>query len=122
MRALNRLWRLVDDRLNFLTPTKKPVEWGSDRNGRRKRIYDKPSTPLDRLLAAGVLTHTQQAELLGYRDTLNPAGIGRQIASTQAHLRDLADDKTNALHTRVASILAHRRKGGIWVQNADAAG
>jgi Integrase core domain len=122
VRALNRLWRLVDDRLNFLTPTKKPVEWGTDRNGRRKRTYDRPSTPLDRLLVAGVLTRAQKAELLAYRDTLNPAGIARQIASVQAHLRDLAADKTDALHTRVASILAHRRKGGIWVHNTDAAG
>jgi hypothetical protein len=120
--ALNRLWRLVDDRLNFLTPTKKPVEWGSDRNGRRKRIYDTPSTPLDRLLAAGVLTNAQQAELLAYRNTLNPAGIGRQIASVQAHLKNLAADKTEALHTRMTSILAHRRKGGIWTQNTEATG
>ena len=91
-------------------------------SGRRKRIYDKPTTPLDRLLAAGVLTKTQQAELLGYPDTLNPAGIGRQIAAIQDHLRDLAADKTDALHTQVASILAHRRKGGIWVQNDEEAG
>ncbi len=40
--VLNRLWRLVDDRLNYLTPTKKPTGYGSDRNGHRTRIYDKP--------------------------------------------------------------------------------
>jgi len=45
--ALNRLWRLVNDRLNYLTPTKKPVGWGQDRAGRRKRLYDMPRTPLD---------------------------------------------------------------------------
>jgi Integrase core domain len=111
VRALNRLWRLVDDRLNFLTPTKKPVEWGSDRNGRRKRIYDRPSTPLDRLLAAGVLTEAQEGELLAYRDTLNPAAIGRQIAAVQAHLRDLAADKTDVLHTRATSVLAPPPQG-----------
>ena len=27
--VLNRLWRLVNDRLNYLTPTKKPVGYGS---------------------------------------------------------------------------------------------
>lgn len=122
VRELNRLWRLVDDRLNFLTPTKKPVEWGSDRNGRRKRIYDKPATPLARLLKAGVLAQGQQAELLAYRDSLNPAGIGRQIAAVQARLRDLAAEKTDTLHTRATSVLAHRRKGGIWIQGVDAAG
>jgi IS30 family transposase len=28
--VLNRLWRLVNDRLNYLTPTKKPTGYGSD--------------------------------------------------------------------------------------------
>ena len=44
---------VVNDRLNFFTPTKKPVEWGPDRLGRRKRIYDEPKTPFARLLDAG---------------------------------------------------------------------
>ena len=33
--ALNRLWALVNDRLNYLTPTRKPTGWGQDRSGRR---------------------------------------------------------------------------------------
>ena len=77
---LNRLWPLVNDRLNYLTPTKKPVGFGTDRNGRRTRLYDKPQTPLDRLLAANVLSNTQEAELITYRDSLNPAALARQIA------------------------------------------
>ena len=77
---LNRLWRLVNDRFNFLTPTKKPVGFASDINGKRKRRHDTPNTPLDRLLAAHVLAPEQAAELLAYRDSLNPAAIGRQIS------------------------------------------
>ena len=96
--ALNRLWRLVNDRFNYLTPTKKPVEFGTDRNGRRTRIYDKPATPLDRLLAAKVLSPAQEAELVAYRDSLNPAAIGRQIADLQAVLLTLAKDKTEQLY------------------------
>jgi len=96
--VLNRLWRLVNDRLNYLTPTKKPVGYGSDRRGRRTRLYDKPATPLDRLLAAGVLAPTQTAELLAYRDSLNPAQIGRDIADLQNVLLKLAKDKTEQLH------------------------
>ncbi len=49
---LNRLWRLVNDRLNYLTPTMKPIGYGQHRDGRRRRLYDKPQTPLDRLLAS----------------------------------------------------------------------
>ncbi|MFN8197473.1 MAG: hypothetical protein U0R72_03970 [Nakamurella multipartita] len=48
--ALNRLWKLVNDRLGYLTPTIKPVGWGENKAGRRKRLYDKPQTPVGRLL------------------------------------------------------------------------
>ena len=96
--VLNRLWRLVNDRLNYLTPTKKPQGYGSDRNGRRTRIYDKPQTPLDRLLDAEVLAPAQAAELLAYRDTLNPAAIGREIADLQTVLLKLAKHKTEQLY------------------------
>jgi hypothetical protein len=96
--ALNRLWRLVNDRLNYLTPTKKPVGFGTDKGGRRTRIYDTPATPLDRLLAAKVLAPAQAAELLAYRDCLNPAAIGRQIADLQSVLLTLAKDKTEQLY------------------------
>ncbi len=57
--VLNRLWPLVNDRLNYLTPTIKPTGYGSDRNGVRKRLYDKPSTPLDRLILSGTLAPGQ---------------------------------------------------------------
>ncbi len=96
--ALNRLWTLVNDRLNYLTPTKKPVNFGTDRNGKRTRVYDKPATPLDRLLAAKVLAPAQAAELVAYRDSLNPAAIGRQIADLQSVLLTLAKDKTDQLY------------------------
>jgi hypothetical protein len=62
--ALNRLWRLVNDRLNYLTPTEKPIGYGTGCNGRRARLYDRPATPLERLLAADVpalLTRLAQA-------------------------------------------------------------
>jgi hypothetical protein len=110
--VLNRLWRLVNDRLNYLTPTKKPVGFGADRNGRRTRLYDKPTTPLDRLLAAKVLASTQEAELVAYRDSLNPAAIGRQIADLQAVLLKLAKDKTEQLYlASFPSALPDVRKG-----------
>lgn len=110
--VLNRLWALVNDRLNYLTPTKKPTGYGSDRNGRRTRIYDKPQTPLDRLLAAEVLAPAQAAELLAYRDELNPAQIGREIADLQAGLLKLAKDKTEQLYlSTFPSALPDVRKG-----------
>ena len=55
LRVLNRLWKLVNDRFNYLTPTKKPIGFGTDRNGRRKRRYDNPDH------APGPATHRQGA-------------------------------------------------------------
>lgn len=96
--ALNRLWPLVNDRLNYLTPTKKPNGFGADAAGRRQRLYDRPATPLDRLLASGVLAPAQAADLVAHRDSLNPAKIARQIADLQAVLLRLAKDKTEQLY------------------------
>ena len=110
--ALNRLWKLVNDRFNYLTPTKKPVGWGQDKAGRRKRLYDKPQTPLDRLLAAGALAPAQERELIAYRDQLNPAAIGREIADIQAVLLTLAKDKTEQLYlATIPTALPDVRKG-----------
>ena len=53
--VLNRPCWLVNDRMNYLTPTIEPTGYGSDRNGRRKRLYDKPVTPLDWLILSGTL-------------------------------------------------------------------
>jgi hypothetical protein len=98
LRVLNRLWPLVNDRLNFFTPTKKPIDWGTDRAGRRRRIYDQPKTPFQRLLDAGILSPDQQAELTAYRDSLNPADLARHIHAEQQMLIKLAKDKTDQMH------------------------
>jgi len=62
---LNRLWPLVNDRFNYFTPTKKPTGWAITATGRRKRLYDAPRTPLERLLDAGVLSTGQAEQLIG---------------------------------------------------------
>ncbi len=111
--VLNRLWRLVNDRLNYLTPTIKPFGYGgSGRDGQRRRLYDQPMTPLDRLLAAGVLSPAQQSELLAYRDSLNPAAIARQIADLQSRLLVLSKEKTEQLYlASIPTALPDIRKG-----------
>jgi transposase InsO family protein len=110
--VLNRLWRLVNDRLNYLTPTIKPIGYASSADGRRRRLYDAPQTPLQRLLAAGVLSPAQQADLIAYRDGLNPAKIGREIADLQNRLLTLAKDKTEQLYlSTIPSALPDIRKG-----------
>ncbi len=110
--VLNRLWKLVNDRLNYLTPTIKPVGYASTSDGRRRRLYDDPATPLDRLLAAKVLSPAQETELVTYRERLNPAAIAREIGDLQAVLLKLAKDKTEQLYlASVPAALPDVRKG-----------
>jgi hypothetical protein len=110
--VLNRLWPLVNDRLNYLTPTIKPIGYASTADGRRRRLYDAPQTPLDRLLATGTLSPAQQAELTDYRDSLNPAKIGREIADLQNRLLLLAKEKTEQLYlANIPTALPDIRKG-----------
>jgi hypothetical protein len=67
---------------------------------------------LDRLLAADVLSDAQRAELCAYRDSLNPAQIGRDIASLQDQLLLLAKDKTEQLYlASLPTALPDVRKG-----------
>ena len=98
---LNRLWSLVNDRLNFFTPTKKPIGYGTDSIGRRKRVYDQPRTPYQRLLDAGVLSPAQQDELTSYKATLKPTQITRQITELQTELTRLAATKTRRLEDQL---------------------
>jgi hypothetical protein len=118
--VLNRLWRLVNDRLNYLTPTIKPIGYGSGRDGQRRRLYDKPMTPLDRLLAAGVLSAAQESQLLAYRDSLNPAAIARQIADLQTALLRLAKDKTEQFYLATIPAALPDVRSGIRVKNQTA--
>lgn len=112
LKVLNRLWPLVNDRLNYLTPTKKPNGYGTDKHGRRKRLYDAPATPFDRLLAAGTLSPAQQAQMTAYRDSLNPSAIARQIADLQAVLMKLAAAKTDQLYlAAIPTALPDIRRG-----------
>lgn len=55
---LGELWPLVSARLNFFTPTKKPVGYATTADGRRKRLYDTPKTPWQRVLEYGLLVTT----------------------------------------------------------------
>ncbi len=118
--VLNRLWKLVNDRLNYLTPTIKPIGYGCSRDGQRRRLYDKPRTPLDRLLAARVLSPAQETDLLAYRDSLNPAAIARQIADLQANLLRLAKDKTEQLYLAAIPTALPDVKAGIRVKSKTA--
>ena len=119
LKLLNDLWQVVNDRHNYLTPTKKPIGWATDSKGRRKRVYDDLATPFDRLLKSGALTPEKTAVLTAYRDSLNPAHIAREIDRIQQRLTYLAAKKTRALE---AAELAKTPDAKAGVKPAQQAG
>lgn len=103
---LNELWALVNDRLNYFTPTKKPTGYTQDTVGRRKRTYDTPATPYQRLLKARILSPAQHQELAAYKASLQPAHMSQDIDRLQHRLIQLAAAKTRNLeHEAQPSLL-----------------
>lgn len=92
---LNQLWRAVSVKLNFFTPTKKPIGYTETKEGRRRRIYDDPATPWLRVKHSGIPVDIEavEARIAG----INPADLTRQIVHIQQELTRLAAEKTRAL-------------------------
>jgi len=101
MALLNELWGLVMARKNHLLPCVKAVAWTHTTAGRKKRVYDQPHTPYQRLLDAGALDAKTRARLEREHATLNPAKISRRINQIQHQLIELASART--LGTRPAA-------------------
>lgn len=101
LELLNQLWDLVMARKNHLLPCVKATGWTQTTSGRKKRIYDKPRTPYQRLLDTGALDDQTRARLEAEHDKLNPAKITRGINRIQQQLIELAKNRT--LSTRPAA-------------------
>jgi len=100
LELLNQLWLLVSARLNFFTPTKKPVGHATTTNGHRQRIYDQPQTPWQRVKNSNLLAE-QELEIVEERIIgIYPADLTRQINLIQTPLTALARDKTQSAITK----------------------
>lgn len=96
---LDELWRLVSMRLNFFTPTKKPAGYATAASGRRKRLYDAPRTPWQRVRGSGLLTDAQADAIQARVADVNPADLTRRINQIQLQLIELSKAKTEAMIT-----------------------
>lgn len=117
---LDRLWTLVNDRLNYFSPTKKPTGYATDTAGRRKRLYDTPKTPYRRLLDSQILSTAQQTELTAYQKTLNPVAIAEEIDRIQQRLIGLAAAKTRHLQRENEAAQAPPDPTGIKLRHRKA--
>jgi transposase InsO family protein len=88
--TLERLYRLLNDYLNFFQPMRKVI--AKERHGARvHRRFDDARTPYRRVLETGALSPAAAARLADRYDALNPIELRRQIDDTLAHLSRLAD-------------------------------
>ena len=90
---LNQLWALVMARKNPAACVK-ATGWTQTSAGRKKRIYDKPRTPYQRLLDTGVPRRHHPGPARTEHATLNPARFTTRINHIQTQLIDLAKNRT----------------------------
>ncbi len=87
---LNELRDLGMARKNHPLPCGKATGWTHTSAGRKKRTYDKPRTPYQRLTDAGTFDDKTYARLEHEHANLNPAHIARRINHIHQQLTDLA--------------------------------
>lgn len=119
--VLTKLWRAVILKMNFFTPTKKPIGWAEDRQGRRRRVYDDPRTPYQRVLDSKILSTAQEQALNAQYAKLNPVELTRDIVRYQAMLITKAQSKTELLTAETENARArrkHKQSGGVKLRTA----
>jgi hypothetical protein len=88
--VLHRLYRLLRLQHNFFRPVRKLLS--KHRVGsRRVKRYDRPQTPAQRVLAAGILPAAQRHTLEQQLQALDPIALARDIHQTLDVLWKLAD-------------------------------
>lgn len=120
-RVLARLYANVEIMLNYFTPTKKPIGYTTDNTGRAKRVWDTAATPLQRLIAAEILSPKQIQELLDFKNSIDILQLRRDIVRDQDILTSLAKEPTEKLLANKITRdnkRATTRTGGIHTKTA----
>ncbi|OZG66127.1 integrase, partial [Bifidobacterium hapali] len=117
---LNELWELVRVKANLFTPSKKPIARESTRDGRPRRVYDRPRTPWERLKefddqdraagGPGFIPDDKREEIERTLATVNPAELVRRIHDIQDRLEDMAAPRTARLARRSGPDMAYLNK------------
>lgn len=81
--------------------------------GRKKRVYDTPRTPYQRLLDADVLDEKNRTRLKREHATLNPARITRRINHIQQQLINLATARTQGTRPTARATRTFPREANI---------
>ena len=114
---LNELWELVRIKANLFTPSKKPVGRSSTRDGRPRRVYDRPMTPWERLKrfdredrgngGSGFILPGRREQIEETIAATNPAELVRRIHDIQDRLEAMAAPRTRRLEKRLGPDMAY---------------
>ena len=117
---LNELWELVRVKANLFTPSKKPVERANTRDGRPRRVYDRPVTPWERLKRLDEEDRANGGEGYikpGHRERIerilavtNPAELVRRVHDIQDRLEQAALPRTKRLERKLGPDMAYLDK------------
>ena len=97
--ALNDLYAVVRDYVNFFMPSMKLVEKVRD-GARVTKRYDTPKTPYERVLASPQVTSAVKRRLRRRYAALNPAALKREIDRLQKRLTKLTVRLRDGVPTR----------------------
>lgn len=114
---LNELWELVSIKMNLFTPSKKPIGRSCTRDGRPRRVYDRPATPWERLKrlderdradgGAGFILPGRRERIETILSGTNPAELVRRVHAIQDQLEDMALPRTRRLEKRLGPDMAY---------------
>ena len=114
---LNEPWELVSIKMNLFTPSKKPIGRSSTRDGRPRRVYDRPATPWERLKrlderdradgGAGFILPGRRERIETILSGTNPAELVRRVHAIQDQLEDMALPRTRRLEKRLGPDMAY---------------
>jgi hypothetical protein len=93
LRLLNEIYAVLRLYKNFCLPTIR-LKSKTRVEGRIKRVYDKPCTPYQRILASQQVDRKTKRELRSVYDSLNPAELYRRLTELREQLEVMSAGKS----------------------------
>ena len=95
--VLQQLYACLRLQLNFFRPVRKLV--AKQRSGAKVvKLYDEPRTPYQRLLASGILSAEEKADLETVHLTINPAQLRQRVENLQRRLWRMGQEERKVAH------------------------
>jgi hypothetical protein len=87
LKLMNELYELSSKFYNGFRAIQKAKDWKEVKGGRKRRIYDNPRTPLQRVIESKVLSINDERRLIEEYKNINPVELLRGILKIQNKLK-----------------------------------